>query len=305
MSQFDFGNLESPLPGSVFINDNLEPWRDALYSMHSGTSRPPYAVDGLVWRDITTNPWNIYLFDGADDVLIGTVDTTTHVFTPVIPSTVPLLSSNNTFTGDNTFTGSAIFRDNNFTIQDNSDNTKQLQLQLSGLTAATTRTLTPPDANATIAGINIAQTFSALQTFSSGISLGNETLSVYDEGTFTPTIIGQSTAGSGTYTLQTGVYTRVGRLVFFAIALGWSAHTGTGNMRVAGLPVAADSLPVSVPVAVYQSGLSVGSGLQFAAQVINSTTEIALYSNNPAGNATQLSIDTSVAELRLQGCYFV
>lgn len=44
---------------------------------------------------------------------------------------------------DNTTTFTA--KDANFTLQDNSDTTKQLQFQLSSLTTATTRTLTVPD----------------------------------------------------------------------------------------------------------------------------------------------------------------
>lgn len=42
--------------------------------------------------------------------------------------------------------------DNALTIQDNSDATKQLNLELSGITTGTTRTLTVPDANETIVG---------------------------------------------------------------------------------------------------------------------------------------------------------
>lgn len=82
MSQFDFGDLESPLPGATFINGNLEPWRDALHSMHSGTSRPSYAVDGTMWLDDTTDPWILNVYDGTSDVALGTIDISTHSFTP-------------------------------------------------------------------------------------------------------------------------------------------------------------------------------------------------------------------------------
>lgn len=53
---------------------------------------------------------------------------------------------------------SATFQDSNLTLQDNADNTKQLNLQLSGITTATTRTLTAPDANTTIVGTDATQT---------------------------------------------------------------------------------------------------------------------------------------------------
>lgn len=82
MAQFDFGNLESPLSGTVFINGNLEPWRDALHSSHKGGSRPSYAVEGMLWVDDTTNPWILNMFDGSNDIALGSFDTTTNTFTP-------------------------------------------------------------------------------------------------------------------------------------------------------------------------------------------------------------------------------
>lgn len=48
--------------------------------------------------------------------------------------------------------------DSGFTIQDNGDATKQLKFQASGITTATTRTLTAPDANTTIVGTDATQT---------------------------------------------------------------------------------------------------------------------------------------------------
>lgn len=49
-------------------------------------------------------------------------------------------------------------RDNVLTIQDNADPTKQIQFQVSGVTTATTRTLTVPDANTTLVGTDATQT---------------------------------------------------------------------------------------------------------------------------------------------------
>ena len=49
-------------------------------------------------------------------------------------------------------------KDINFTLQDNTDTTKQLQFELSGISASTTRTLTVPDANTTIVGTDATQT---------------------------------------------------------------------------------------------------------------------------------------------------
>ena len=80
MSQSDFGSLSSPLPGQVFFKDNLEPWRDALHSLHKGDSRPSYAVAGTMWIDDTTTPWLLKIFGGADDVVLGEVNASTGEF---------------------------------------------------------------------------------------------------------------------------------------------------------------------------------------------------------------------------------
>ena len=67
------------------------------------------------------------------------------------------------------------------------------------------------------------------------------TLDDYEEGTFTPTIIGLTTAGTATYGGQFGTYTKIGRAVTYTIYLIYSAGTGTGNLAIAGLPFTASS----------------------------------------------------------------
>jgi len=64
----------------------------------------------------------------------------------------------------------------------------------------------------------------------------SELLDDYEEGTFTPVIVGNTTAGAGTYTSQIGQYTKVGNRVFIQIRVDWSAHTGTGTTALAGYP---------------------------------------------------------------------
>ena len=55
-------------------------------------------------------------------------------------------------------------------------------------------------------------------------------------GTFTPFIFGTTTVGTATYSNQLGSYTKIGNRVFVDIYIGWSSHTGTGNIRIGGLP---------------------------------------------------------------------
>lgn len=65
---------------------------------------------------------------------------------------------------------------------------------------------------------------------------GGDVLTMYDEGTFTPTIVGSTTAGTASYGRRTGRYTRIGNLVTFSIDLDWNSGTGTGNLLITGLP---------------------------------------------------------------------
>jgi len=56
-----------------------------------------------------------------------------------------------TFTGLASLTSSAVVTDDNgFRVRDNSDNTKQLAFECSGISGSTTRTMTVPDSNGTI-----------------------------------------------------------------------------------------------------------------------------------------------------------
>ena len=65
---------------------------------------------------------------------------------------IALGGSATTITGLSSITSSAVVtNDNGFRIRDNSDNTKQLAFECSGITGSTTRTLTIPDASGTIA----------------------------------------------------------------------------------------------------------------------------------------------------------
>ena len=81
-------------------------------------------------------------------------------------------------------------------------------------------------------------TFPATQSASSNAN----TLDDYEEGTWTPVVAGLTTAGTGTYTIQSGSYTKVGRIVTITCTVGWTAHTGTGNMIINAIPFASGNI---------------------------------------------------------------
>lgn len=73
--------------------------------------------------------------------------------------------------------------------------------------------------------------------FVTSISLaGGTALSNYTEGTWTPTLVGETTAGTTTYASQVGFYTRIGNMVTVWGRVAISAATGTGNMLFGSLP---------------------------------------------------------------------
>lgn len=80
--------------------------------------------------------------------------------------------TNKTLTSPTITSPTLTVRDNAFTIQDEADNTKQLQLQLSGITTATTRTLTVPNTSDTLAVLALAQTLT-----NKTLALGSNTIS--------------------------------------------------------------------------------------------------------------------------------
>lgn len=74
------------------------------------------------------------------------------------------------------------------------------------------------------------------QNLPEGVITGIGYVPVEDSGTFTPVIEGSSAAGVGTYTLQSGTWRKIGKQVHVQIAVTWTAHTGTGNILVSGIP---------------------------------------------------------------------
>jgi hypothetical protein len=62
------------------------------------------------------------------------------------------------------------------------------------------------------------------------------TLDDYEEGTFTPTVVGHTTAGTASYATQVGSYVKIGQQVTVQLYISYTGGTGTGNLRVSGLP---------------------------------------------------------------------
>lgn len=125
MSQADIGNITTGQSGPDFFDNKLEPWRNALHSGHSGSSRPSYAIAKMTWLDTTTSPIAWKYYDGTNDITFGLIDeaadtfglvaatigantTQRHSVPAVASDTVALLSATQTMAAK-TFTNTCVY----------------------------------------------------------------------------------------------------------------------------------------------------------------------------------------------------
>lgn len=127
------------------------------------------------------------------------------------------------------------------------------------------------------------------------------TLDDYEEGAFTPRIDGTTAAGTGTYTLQNGVFTKIGNVVVLSGVISLTAHSGTGNMVVANLPFTQDLL---APLAV--ANLRVNNLTHSGGAIIGyvSGSTIVLETETSGSPPVALPMDTACS-IRFSVTYFV
>jgi hypothetical protein len=144
-----------------------------------------------------------------------------------------------------------------------------------------------------------------------GIQFGGDTaaanaLDDYEEGTFTPTIVGTSTAGTATYAAngQVGRYTKIGNRVFFDIYLSWTAHTGTGDLQINGLPFTVQNTTnLNRNYSAILNVVAMTAGNLGAAFSSPNTTAVALRQvPTGGGSVATIPMDTS-AQISISGCF--
>jgi hypothetical protein len=161
----------------------------------------------------------------------------------------------------------------------------------------TNRTLTLPDSTGTVVVSGTTPslngiTFPATQVASAGVN----TLDDYEEGTWTPSLRDGTTT---TYTVQSGRYTKIGRLVQAEFALTINL-IGNGNVSViTGLPfTAAGTTPTSGGVAFYAS---LASNINFITLYVFDENLIRVFSSLSAGASVSVN-DVFGNSARLDGC---
>ena len=120
----------------------------------------------------------------------------------------------------------------------------------------------------------------------------SELLNDYEEGTWSPTIIGTTTAGTATYDVRNTSYTKIGRLVHVEAYMVYSAGTGVGDLRIGNLPYAVENTySTYTPIVCRQSSIAVPVGDQIYGRAEPGTSYIRMYSITNAGAQTDLAYE--------------
>jgi hypothetical protein len=130
-------------------------------------------------------------------------------------------------------------------------------------------------------------------TFNGDTAAANA-LDDYEEGTFTPSVAGATTAGTATYTQRVGVYTKIGRQVSVQIDLGWNSGTGTGLLTITGLPFADTSNTNPAITIGFFDGITL-TALNYALAYIPSLSSIIDIVQTPVGGGTLTSVPYDAA----------
>ena len=154
----------------------------------------------------------------------------------------------------------------------------------------------------TTSASGVGVTFPATQSASTDANC----LDDYEEGTWTPVISGNPTAGAATYTTQNGTYTKIGRSVSFSVNCAWSAHTGSGILKVSGLPFTSiNSAGVVYTVTAFGNNFALTASNTMVAYITSNTTDITVQQIPVGGGAlSNITLDT-VAAINISGVYIV
>lgn len=113
--------------------------------------------------------------------------------------------------------------------------------------------------------------------------------------TFTPTVSGDGTAGSGTYTQQTGFWGQIGDIITCSMTVIWTNHTGTGNLLITDLPFACHNTANYDPEAVLvtQNITLPGTTVSVLGHLESGTTSIACATIRNNGTLLPIALPTS------------
>ena len=79
MAQYDFGTIDPNTKSGTALATDLNSYRNAVNSMHSGSSAPSYITAGMMWVDTTSADYEVKLYDGAQSITVAIIDATNNV----------------------------------------------------------------------------------------------------------------------------------------------------------------------------------------------------------------------------------
>lgn len=171
--------------------------------------------------------------------------------------------------------GGTVFSDADFAIQDDADNTKELNIQLSGLTTSTTRVLTMADADVDLSDVLNIYTLSGVSQGATGL------------GTFTGTTISDNTSiKSGMQQLETAVELRAldSEVVKVDGSAAFTADQSMGGNKLTnlGTPTAAGDAATKA----YVDGISAGLDPKESVRLATTADLSATYNSSGGAGGT-------------------
>ena len=142
-----------------------------------------------------------------------------------------------------------------------------------------------------------------------GSGASSSILNDYEEGTWTPVLIGSGGNPTVTYSVQDGRYTKIGRIVYVEFDITMTAKSGgSGDATIAGLPFTKSNVApkFSGDMGMLRGGRSTALDStfrqsNFAGTILGNDTAIELSYTNTSGGASTYNVVTGIGTGRIVG----
>jgi len=126
----------------------------------------------------------------------------------------------------------------------------------------------------------------------------------YEEGNWTATIAGSSSAGTATYVHRPATYTKIGRMVLARTFIIWNSGNGSGNLQLHGLPFTnyGDGAYGTVSISNC-NGVTLASGNCWLGGYINDSSTYVVCLQGPTGGGSAVVPYDGAGEMMLTATY--
>lgn len=142
------------------------------------------------------------------------------------------------------------------------------------------------------------QNFQDIETWANNLGIQN---------IWSPVVYGATSAGSGSYSRQSGMYFIVGNLCFIFIHLNWSTHSGTGAMRITvPFPIITTGTTMAIALNVAYANFDLNANVvQVNAYITQASGDIVVQEvlDNASGSQVSLTNNQSGREIIMFGMY--